>query len=104
MPSGAPGAAGAPAGGTGAAKAGASRPAASAATPVRMPAATPTAEAPETIFSEHARGIDFYVDVDALELEGAARLRKRLLDTLAAVDRRMTGSPAEAGTRPTAAG
>ncbi|XYD08075.1 adenylate/guanylate cyclase domain-containing protein [Methylobacterium sp. NMS12] len=65
-----------------------------------------TAEAPETIFSEHARGIDFYVDVDALELEGAARLRKRLLDTLAAVDRRMTGSgsPAEAGTRPTAAG
>ncbi|MGU3464389.1 adenylate/guanylate cyclase domain-containing protein [Methylobacterium sp. C33D] len=64
-----------------------------------------TAEAPETIFSEHARGIDFYVDVDALELEGAARLRKRLLDTLAAVDRRMTGAgaTAETVTRPSAA-
>ncbi|MGU3474576.1 adenylate/guanylate cyclase domain-containing protein [Methylobacterium sp. D48H] len=65
-----------------------------------------TAEAPETIFSEHARGIDFYVDVDALEMEGAARLRKRLLDTLAAVDRRMTGAgtPSDDGTRPSAAG
>ena len=64
-----------------------------------------TAEATETIFSEHARGIDFYVDVDALELEGAARLRKRLLDTLAAVDRRMigAGAPPEAGPRPSAA-
>jgi adenylate cyclase len=64
-----------------------------------------TAEATETIFSEHARGIDFYVDVDALELEGAARLRKRLLDTLAAVDRRMIGAGArpEAGPRPSAA-
>ncbi len=52
------------------------------------------AEAAETVFSEHARGIDFYIDVDALEAEGAARLRKRLLETLAAVDRRMTGAGA----------
>ena len=52
------------------------------------------AEAPETVFSEHARGIDFYIDVEALEADGAARLRKRLLDTLAAVDRRMTGAGA----------
>ncbi|WP_267427435.1 adenylate/guanylate cyclase domain-containing protein [Methylobacterium sp. GC_Met_2] len=49
-------------------------------------------EAQDTVFSEHARGIDFYVDVDALEADGAARLRKRLLDTLAAVERRMTGA------------
>ncbi|MEE7449123.1 adenylate/guanylate cyclase domain-containing protein [Methylobacterium radiotolerans] len=65
-----------------------------------------TAEAPETIFSEHARGIDFYVDVDALEMEGAARLRKRLLDTLAAVDRRMTGATGapEAGAPQSVAG
>ncbi|WP_246696764.1 adenylate/guanylate cyclase domain-containing protein [Methylobacterium planeticum] len=46
----------------------------------------------ESIFSEHARGIDFYIDVDALEADGAVRLRKRLLDTLAAVERRMTGA------------
>ena len=50
------------------------------------------AEAPETVFSEHAAGIDFYIDVAALEADGAARLRKRLLETLAAVDRRMTGA------------
>jgi adenylate cyclase len=49
-------------------------------------------EAQDTVFSEHARGIDFYVDVEALEADGAARLRKRLLDTLAAVERRMTGA------------
>jgi adenylate cyclase len=52
------------------------------------------AEASETIFSEHGRGIDFYIDVEALEADGAARLRKRLLDTLAAVDRRMIGAGA----------
>ncbi|WP_457108686.1 adenylate/guanylate cyclase domain-containing protein [Methylobacterium sp. P5_C11] len=67
-----------------------------------------TAEVPEKIFSEHARGIDFYIDVDALEAEGAARLRKRLLDALAAVDRRMSGTGAsgtfpEPGARPSAA-
>lgn len=54
-------------------------------------------EAKDTVFSEHARGIDFYVDVDALEADGAARLRKRLLDTLAAVERRMTGAGGTAG-------
>ncbi len=54
-------------------------------------------EAQDTVFSEHARGIDFYVDVDALEADGAARLRKRLLDTLAAVERRMTGAERPAG-------
>lgn len=53
------------------------------------------AEVPEKIFSEHARGIDFYIDVDAVEAEGAARLRKRLLDALAAVDRRMSGAGAQ---------
>ncbi|MGH1590131.1 adenylate/guanylate cyclase domain-containing protein [Methylobacterium phyllosphaerae] len=53
-----------------------------------------TAEVPEKIFSEHAKGIDLYIDVDALEAEGAARLRKRLLDALAAVDRQMSGAGA----------
>ena len=47
---------------------------------------------PRSIFSEHARGIDFYIDVDALEADGAARIRRRLLDTLAAVERRMKGA------------
>ena len=50
------------------------------------------AEAQDSIFSEHARGIDFYIDVDALEADGAARIRRRLLDTLAAVERRMKGA------------
>ncbi|WP_342109702.1 adenylate/guanylate cyclase domain-containing protein [Methylobacterium sp. SI9] len=54
-------------------------------------------EAGDTVFSEHARGIDFYVDVAALEADGAARLRRRLLDTLAAVERRMTGTDGPAG-------
>jgi adenylate cyclase len=65
----------------------------------------------DSVFSEHARGIDFYIDVDALEADGAAKLRKRLLDTLAAVERRMTGAglPGEGaephpGARPRAAG
>lgn len=51
-----------------------------------------SAGAQDTIFSEHARGIDFYIDVDALEADGAARLRKRLLDALAAVEQRITGA------------
>ena len=49
-------------------------------------------ETQDTVFSGHARGIDLYVDVEALEADGAARLRKRLLDTLAAVERHMTGA------------
>ena len=47
------------------------------------------AVAQDTVFSEHARGIDYYIDIDALEADGAARLRQRLLDTLAAVERRI---------------
>ncbi|MDP4025143.1 adenylate/guanylate cyclase domain-containing protein [Methylobacterium sp. NEAU 140] len=52
------------------------------------------AAVPESVFCEHGRGIDFYIDVDALEAEGAARLRKRLAEALAAVERRAKTAPA----------
>lgn len=60
----------------------------------------PGAAAQDSIFSQHARGIDFYIDVDALEADGAAQIRRRLLDTLAAVERRMTGAGRPGDERP----
>ncbi|WP_336492546.1 adenylate/guanylate cyclase domain-containing protein [Methylobacterium nigriterrae] len=48
----------------------------------------------ETVFSEHGHGIDFFIDVDALEAESAARLKQRLAEVLAAVEKRVQQDPA----------
>jgi class 3 adenylate cyclase len=47
-------------------------------------------------FSEHATGIDFYLDPSAVDTAAATRIRGLLQDAIAALDRRATRPPASA--------
>ena len=43
---------------------------------------------PATVFREQGQGVDFFIDIEALGTDGAARLKQRLTEALVAVEQR----------------
>lgn len=48
---------------------------------------------PGSVFRAQGRGVDFYIDVNAVEEDGVADLRQHLIQTLAALERRAAITP-----------